>query len=73
MSWHFNVSGILRSQSLNFELLKLLEAPDPATHFEIPEDGEIRLHLYENLIHWLIIFVILFSVLHNHLVDVCIT
>jgi hypothetical protein len=36
--------------------LKILEAPDPVTQFEIPEDGDPRLHLYENLKHWLFFF-----------------
>ena len=52
MSVHFNISDILRSKSLNFEPFKLLEAPDLATQFEIPEDGDLRLHLYENLKYW---------------------
>jgi len=68
MSLHFNISGILRSKSSNLKPPKILEAPDPATQFEIPEHRDPRLHLYENLQHWLIIFVILLTVLHNHLV-----
>jgi hypothetical protein len=54
MFLHFNIYGILRSKSLNLKPSKILEAPDPATQFEIPEDGDPRLHLYENLKHSLI-------------------
>jgi hypothetical protein len=67
MSLHFNISGILPSKSSNLIPLKILEPPDPATQFKIPEDRDPRLHLYENLQNWLITFILL-TVLHNHLV-----
>ena len=67
LQW-FYISGILRSKSLDLKMLKILEALDPPMQFEIPEDGDPRLHLYENLKHSLITSVILFGVLHNHVV-----
>jgi hypothetical protein len=39
MSSHFTISEILRSNSLNFEPLKILEAPDPATRSTFQEMG----------------------------------
>jgi hypothetical protein len=47
VSLHLIISDILRSQTFKLEALKLLEAHDPATQFEIAEDGDIRIHLYE--------------------------